>query len=223
MASRGRLLRGAAMLLEPMRERFAGIDKADSIAIDPHKWFFIPVTAALLLTRHPDIAQKAFATSAGSYIPTDGEADAWQRGIPTTRRSSALAVWMALRAHGWRTIRTAVKSNVELTRLLERLLAQRGFRVLEGGELSIACAQWEPHNRTDELTDGLQNWIARDVVRSGKAWFSTTRHAGCVWLRFNMVNLYTREHHVRQLVDSLGLVAERAAAMDKTAKMNTEL
>ena len=206
---------GAAMLLEPMRERFAGIDKADSIAIDPHKWFFIPVTAALLLTRHPDIAQKAFATSAGSYIPTDGEADAWQRGIPTTRRSSALAVWMALRAHGWRTIRTAVKSNVELTRLLERLLAQRGFRVLEGGELSVACARWEPHNRTDELTDGLQNRIARDVVRSGKAWFSTTRHAGSVWLRFNMVNLYTREHHVHQLVDSLGLVAELAAAMDQ--------
>jgi aromatic-L-amino-acid/L-tryptophan decarboxylase len=200
---------GAAMLLEPMRARFAGIEQADSIAIDPHKWFFIPVTAALLLTRHPDIAQKAFATTAGSYIPTDGEPDAWQRGIPTTRRSSALAVWMALRAHGWNTIRTAVKSNIELTRMLERLLAERGFRVLEGGELSIACARWEPRNGTDEPTDGIQNRIARDVVRSGKAWFSTTRHAGRAWLRFNMVNLYTREHHIRQLVDSLILTAER--------------
>ena len=200
---------GAAMLLEPMRGRFAGIEQADSIAIDPHKWFFIPVTAALLLTRHPDIAQKAFATTAGSYIPTDGEPDAWQRGIPTTRRSSALAVWMALRAHGWNTIRTAVKSNIELTRMLERLLAERGFRVLEGGELSIACARWEPRNGTDEPTDGIQNRIAREVVRSGKAWFSTTRHAGRVWLRFNMVNLYTREHHILQLVDSLTLTAER--------------
>jgi glutamate/tyrosine decarboxylase-like PLP-dependent enzyme len=200
---------GAAMLLEPMKGRFAGIEQADSIAIDPHKWFFIPVTAALLLTRHPDIAQKAFATTAGSYIPTDGEPDAWQRGIPTTRRSSALAVWMALRAHGWNTIRTAVKSNIELTRMLERLLAERGFRVLEGGELSIACARWEPRNGTDEPTDGIQNRIARDVVSSGKAWFSTTRHAGRAWLRFNMVNLYTREHHIRQLVDSLTLTAER--------------
>jgi len=200
---------GAAMLLEPMKGRFAGIEQADSIAIDPHKWFFIPVTAALLLTRHPDIAQKAFATTAGSYIPTDGEPDAWQRGIPTTRRSSALAVWMALRAHGWNTIRTAVKSNIELTRMLERLLAERGFRVLEGGELSIACARWEPRNGTDEPTDAIQNRIAGDVVRSGKAWFSTTRHAGRTWLRFNMVNLYTREHHIRQLVDSLSLAAER--------------
>jgi aromatic-L-amino-acid/L-tryptophan decarboxylase len=202
---------GAAMLLEPMRVRFAGIERADSIAIDPHKWFFIPVTAALLLTVHRDVAQRAFATTAGSYIPTDGELDAWQRGIPTTRRSSGLAVWMALRAHGWRTIRTAVKSNIELTRLLEALLSERGFRVLEGGELSIACARWEPPDRTAEATDRLQDAIARDVVSSGQAWFSTTRHAGCTWLRFNMLNLYTRESHVRRLADLLATTTSRVA------------
>ena len=201
---------GAAMLLEPTRARFAGIERADSIAIDPHKWFFVPVTAALLLTIHRDVAQRAFATTAGSYIPTDGELDAWQRGIPTTRRSSGLAVWMALRAHGWRTIRAAVKSNIQLTRLLESLLVERGFRVLEGGELSIACARWEPRARNAEAIDRIQDAIARDVVSSGKAWFSTTRYAGCTWLRFNMVNLYTRERHVRQLADLLADAASRA-------------
>lgn len=202
---------GAAMLLEPMRERFAGIERADSIAIDPHKWFFIPVTAALLLTTHRNVARKAFATTAGSYIPTDGEPDAWQRGIPTTRRSSALAVWMALRAHGWGTIRAAVKSNIELTRLLETLLTERGFCVLEGGELSIACARWEPRNATAEAIDAIQDVIAREVVSSGKAWFSTTRHAGRTWLRFNMVNLYTRERHIRELADLLAMAANRVA------------
>lgn len=209
---------GAAMLLESMRARFAGIGAADSIAIDPHKWFFIPVTAALLLTAHRDLAQKAFATTAGSYIPTDGEPDAWQRGIPTTRRSSGLAVWMALRAHGWRTIRAAVKSNIELTRLLEALLAELGFRVLEGGELSVACARWEPRDQTGDAIDRLQNTIAREVVSSGKAWFSTTHHAGRNWLRFNMVNLYTREHHVRQLADILRTTAERATSEESKWK-----
>jgi len=140
----------------------------------------------------------------------DGEADAWQRGIPTTRRSSGLAVWMALRAHGWRTIRAAVNSNIELTRMLELLLAERGFRILEGGELSVACARWEPPDQTAEAIDRLQNVIALDVVSSGKAWFSTTRHAGRTWLRFNMVNLYTREHHVRQLADILRSTADHA-------------
>ena len=207
---------GAAMLLEPMRARFAGIEQADSIAIDPHKWFFIPVTAALLLTAHADVARRAFTTAGGSYIPTDGEPDAWQRGIPTTRRSSALAVWMALRAHGWRTIRAAVKSNIELTRLLEALLVERGFRVLDGGELSIACARWEPRDQREDAIDRLQAAIARDVVSSGKAWFSTTRHTGRTWLRFNMVNLYTREHHVRRLADLLTTSVERATHQEWT-------
>lgn len=200
---------GAAMLLDSMKSRFAGIEQADSIAIDPHKWFFIPVTAALLLTVHRNLAQKAFATSAGSYIPTDGEPDAWQRGIPTTRRSSGLAVWMALRAHGWQTIRATVKNNIELTRMLEKLLVERGFRVLDGGELSVACARWEPPNQTEEGLDRLQSAIARDVVSSGKAWFSTTRHAERTWLRFNMVNLHTREQHVRTLAELLRATAER--------------
>lgn len=200
---------GAAMLLESMRGRFRGVELADSIAIDPHKWFFIPVTAALVLTTHADIARKTFATSTGSYIPTDGEVDAWQRGVPSTRRSSGLTVWMAIRAHGWRTVRAAVQSNIELTRELEALLIARGFRVLEGGELSIACARWEPRGWTPDAVDALQGTIAREVVASGKAWFSTTHHAGRTWLRFNMVNLYTREHHVRTLAELLAETAQR--------------
>ena len=118
---------------------------------------------------------------------------------------------MALRAHGWRSIRAAVNRNIELTRRLEALLSERGFRVLQGGELSIACARWEPPDRTAESIDRLQDAIARDVVASGKAWFSTTRHAGRTWLRFNMVNLYTREAHIRQLVDLLAMTASRTA------------
>jgi len=94
--------------------------------------------------------------------------------------------------------------------MLETLLAERGFRVLEGGELSVACARWEPPDQTAEAIDRLQNVIALDVVSSGKAWFSTTRHAGRTWLRFNMVNLYTREHHVRQLADILRSTADHA-------------
>ena len=207
---------GAAILLESMKARMTGIELADSIAIDPHKWFFIPVTAALLLTVHGDLARKAFATTAGSYIPTDGEVDAWQRGIPTTRRSSGLAVWLALRAHGWQTIRASVKSNIELTRMLERLLAERGFRVLDEGELSVACARWEPGDQTWEAIDRLQTAIARDVVATGKAWFSTTRHAERIWLRFNMVNLHTREHHVRELAELLVATAERITRTKST-------
>ncbi len=192
---------GAAMLAEALRPRFAGMERADSIAVDPHKWFFIPVTAALLLTREREGSRKAFATKASSYIPDDGVLDAWQRGIPTTRRSSGLAVWMGLRAHGLAVIREAVERDIRLMRLLERLLAARGFRILEGGELSICCARFEPPGRTESDIDALQTRITAEVVASGTAWFSTVLHGGRTWLRFNLVNLHTREEHIHRLAE----------------------
>jgi glutamate/tyrosine decarboxylase-like PLP-dependent enzyme len=110
---------------------------------------------------------------------------------------------MALRAHGWNTIRNAVRRNIELTRLLERLLTERGFAVLPDGRLSVACARWEPPGWTPEAVDNLQAAIAKEVVASGKAWFATARHNARTWLRFNMVNLHTRERHVCELADAL--------------------
>ena len=110
---------------------------------------------------------------------------------------------MALRAHGWKTVRDAVRRNIRLTRLLEELLAERGFCVMPGGELSIACARWEPEDWEPTEVDEVQVEICREVVESGKAWFSTARHAAKTWLRFNILNLHTREKHVCALSDLL--------------------
>jgi aromatic-L-amino-acid decarboxylase len=198
---------GAAMLLDELRGRFDGIERADSIAVDPHKWFFIPVTAALLLTRSESFDRDTFTAGDTSYIPQQGGIDPFTRGLPTSRRSSGLTVWMALRAHGLSAVREAVRSNIGLIRLLEDLLAEAGFRVLGGGELSVACARWEQSGSSAESIDRAQRRIASEIVDSGEAWFSTTRHEGKTWLRFNLVNLYTRERHVRHLAE---LVIEAA-------------
>jgi aromatic-L-amino-acid decarboxylase len=201
---------GAIALLPEWREVIAGVGRAQSIAVDPHKWFFIPVTAALLLVREAGLAARVFDTAQGTYIPSDGEVDAWRRGIPTTRRSSGFTVWMALRAHGWAIIRAAVQRNIALTRLLERLLVERGFTVLPDGLLSIACARWESTNLEDSACDQLQEELARRMVATGTTWFSTVRHGERLWLRFNLVNLHTREEHMRDLAD---LLHETAQAM----------
>lgn len=203
---------GAALLLDELRPRFRGIDQADSIAVDPHKWFFIPIAASVLLTRDAELGPAAFTAGDVSYVPAaaEGEIDPFLRGIPVSRRASALAVWMGLRAHGWSAVRDAVRRNIELTRRLERLLEQRGFTVLPGGELSVACARWEERGGAPERIDRLQEAIAAEVVASGKAWFSTVRFAGETWLRFNMVNLHTRERHVEALAELVAETVSRA-------------
>jgi aromatic-L-amino-acid decarboxylase len=201
---------GAIALLPELRDLIAGIGRAHSIAVDPHKWFFIPVTAALLLVREAGLAERSFDTAQGSYIPGDGTTDAWRRGIPTTRRASGFTAWMAIRAHGWQAIRAAVRRNIELMRLLEKLLADRGFTILPDGQLSIACVRWEPPHLDDPSRDRLQEEIMHRVVATGKAWFSTVRHVGRTWLRFNLVNLHSREEHIRNLADLLEQTSRKA-------------
>ncbi len=189
---------GATALLEERRPDFAGLPAADSVAVDPHKWFFLPITAGLVLTRHPDVEHEAFGIDV-SYIPTGSEPDAFCRGLPTSRRSSGLTVWAALRAHGWNPIRAAVRRNIDQMRQLEGLLAEAGFEVLPEGTMSIACARIEPEGLGATELDQLQRDIAQRVADTGAAWFSTTVHGGSVWLRFNIVNLHTRAEHVERI------------------------
>ena len=64
-----------------------------------------------------------------------------------------------------------------------------------------SCARFEPAGRSEAEADALQPRIASAAVASGGAWFSTVVHAGRTWLRFNLVNLHTREEHIHRLAD----------------------
>jgi aromatic-L-amino-acid/L-tryptophan decarboxylase len=193
---------GAARLVPELRPLFQGMELADSISIDPHKWFFISIAAGLLLTRHRDLECRTFGLSSGSYLPGSPVIYPLWRGIASSRRASGLGIWMALRAHGWDTIRRAVEKNIQLVRSLENGLTQNGFEILPGGELSVACARWEG-------TDELQTRIASEIVASGDAWFATVRFDGRTWLRFNLLNLYTREDHIQFLIKRVTDTAQR--------------
>ncbi len=82
---------------------------------------------------------------------------------------------------------------------------------MPGGELSITCARWQVAGADPDDLDQLQERIAAEVVASGRAWFATFRYLEKTWLRFNMVNLYTREHHVRELAELVVETARRLA------------
>ena len=110
---------------------------------------------------------------------------------------------MSLRAHGWNAVRDSVRENIRLTRLLERELVEAGFRVLPDGELSMACARFEPPGLGAEAADALQGDIARELVASGETWFATVLHGDQLWMRFNLVNIHTRERHIHRLVELL--------------------
>ncbi len=193
---------GAVGLVPELAHLMDGMNRADSIAIDLHKWLFMPLTAGIFMTRHADANRSAFRIAA-SYIPDGDYVEAYQRGLPTSRRSTPLAVWFAIRACGWKTLLDHIPRNIKLTREIEKRLAALGFRVMPGGLLSIACSRWEPDGVGVDRLNDLQIAIARRVCDSGQAWFATTIHAGQSWLRLNMVNLYTQSEHLDTLIDAL--------------------
>jgi len=197
---------GAGALLEEVVDRFEGIEQADSVAVDPHKWFFVPMVAGLLFTRHADLELQVYDIDA-PYIPTGDLIDPFRRAIPTSRRCAGFAVWLALRAHGLGAVRKAVRRTVELARRLEQELAKQGFQVMEGGELSIACARWQPAGVSRERCDAMQREIAAASVDSGEAWFGTVPAQGKTWLRFSLVSTFTRVEHIDRLARSLGEIA----------------
>ena len=197
---------GAAVLAPDLGNHFAALAQADSVAVDPHKWFFVPMVAGLLFTRHRGGELETFDIDA-SYIPDGDRVDGYRRALPTSRRAAGFPIWMALRAHGLRAVREAVVRNIELARRLEEGLSNEGFRVMPGGELSIACARYEPSGWTPEAIDDLQREIAAAAVRSGMTWFGTVSASGEAWLRFCVVNTFTREHHIDALVQRLSAIA----------------
>ena len=194
---------GAVCLSGKHRHLLKGIERADSVAIDPHKWFFIPMTAGAVLVR--DRGALLTASDIGpSYIPTgDGVPDAFRLSYACSRRASALKVWLAWRAHGLRTVREAVERNIDLTRYLEERLSGEGYEVLPDGPISIACARALPEGKSGDEIDRFQIDLTRAFVKSGVGWFSTVRHDAKTWLRFNMVNLYTEKEDLDRLIEAL--------------------
>ncbi|MCB0072130.1 MAG: hypothetical protein KDE20_11755 [Caldilineaceae bacterium] len=188
---------GPVLMLEEFARYRQALARADSLSVDLHKWFFLPLTASLALTRHPRVEAECFQLEA-SYIP-QGTPEPYQRGVPTSRRATGLTVWLTMRAYGWGFIEAAVRRNIELTRLLEKKLTGAGLQVLPDGELSVCCARLEDDSVSPDFHEG----VAENIRQSGLAWFGTVHHDGHVWWRFNILNLHVDETHVEEMIGLL--------------------
>src|SRR6516225_1566378 len=115
-----------AILADSVRKLFAGIEQADSIALDPHKWLYLPVDVGCVIYRDPEAARVAFAHEA-EYTRMFGEKSDeafafWDYGPELSRRFRALKVWMLLRGVGLDALGEAIENNIACARCLESLV-----------------------------------------------------------------------------------------------------
>jgi glutamate/tyrosine decarboxylase-like PLP-dependent enzyme len=191
---------GAAMAVARTRRLFDGIELADSVVIDPHKWLFTPLDCSALIYREPAHARAAF-TQHADYIAAMQEVGDWNPGdygIHLTRRARGLPFWFMLATYGTDAVSDAVERSLDLARESAREIERRPeLTLLLEPELSVVIFKRDGWSMAD-----YRAWSDR-MLAAGTAFVLPTLHQGEPVLRFCFVNPRTTMDDVRLILDSL--------------------
>ncbi|MCA1621078.1 MAG: hypothetical protein LC795_17580 [Acidobacteria bacterium] len=203
---------GALAFSEKHRARLRGMERADSVAFDPHKWMFVPFECGALLVRGGgrvlrdafDITPEYLSEERGG---ADVEYDFFRYGQLGTRRAMALKVWAAFKSLGVRGYAEAVERQIELVEhLAARFDELEEFERVGEVETALCCVRFLPpwaREKSPAEQDELQRALQQRVERSGGAWLATTVLHGRRALRINVNSFLTERRHVDYLVELL--------------------
>ena len=172
-----------------MPERFAGLERADSVTVDAHKWMFVPKACGIVMVRDESALAAAFGHET-SYIP--GTRNAVDVTLEYSRPLRALKLWLAFRVHGAEKFRETIQRNIDYAHLLHTLAAQRGWEVGPTPDLSIVLMR-KPGIDNAELVQRLQ--------ADGRVYISHATVDGETWLRPCFTNVRTTASDVEVLMD----------------------
>lgn len=210
---------GFAALAPSTRHLFAGIELADSVALDPHKWLYSSVGCGCILYRDPGAAYHSFRVSADYTKPiglSDHEAFAfWDFGLELSRPFRALAIWMWVKYAGADALAEAIDSNNQVARFMGGLIEQApDLELMAPVSLSIFCFRYAPSGYTGNLND-LNQSILVELQRSGVCYLSNTTIRGCFCLRGCVLNYRTLETDVAAVVDEVRRIGSRHVSSGK--------
>jgi len=199
---------GGGMMSAELRPRYRGIDRADSIVMDMHKWFFQSLGGSLLLYRDPDFARQLF-TENSDYLRMNEDDSPEQFAFfsispELSRRFRALPFYISMRHYGIDRLGRNVLHNVQCAEYLADLVrAQRDLELVAAPQLSILCFRFRPPGMDDTEVDRLNAEIRDRIQLQGDYLISPTQVNGRVVLRVCIINHATRAEHVEGLLDSI--------------------
>lgn len=201
---------------ERKKPLFAGLERADSVSLDPHKWLYVPVDAGCLLFRDTHAARAPFSTEEADYIKTHGYTDEeafafWDYGVELSRRFRALKVWMTLQYYGSRRLAAAISEDIELAAYLGEIVSDAvDFELLAPVELSICCFRYVPERAMSAAElDRLNERIMEMVQKGGRAYLSNATVNGKFALRACITNFRTTKNDIDE---TIAAVREAAAS-----------
>jgi L-2,4-diaminobutyrate decarboxylase len=192
---------GLAGLAAPsVRAKYAGVERADSFVVDPHKWLFAPFDCCALIYRDP-VAARAAHTQRAGYLDVVTEGDdinPSDYAIGLTRRARGLPFWFSLAVHGTDAYTKAVERTLTVARYAADEIRRRGYLdLLHEPDLTVVAFRrrgWTPQDYKD--------W-SRRLLTAGEAFVVPTTHEGETVTRFAVVNPETTEADIDSILDTM--------------------
>jgi aromatic-L-amino-acid decarboxylase len=202
-----------ALAAMAVRDKFKGLELADSLSLDPHKWLYQPLDAGCLLYREAGAAQKAFAHT-GEYAralttdPVEGFAF-FEESMELSRRFRALKLWLSLRYHGFEAFRDAIHGDLaHAQRLAGQIAAQPELELMAPVELSAVCFRYRASKASEEALNRLNPVILKRVVERGRVYLSNASLRNRFCLRACVVNHRTTDADIDSVVAEVLASAE---------------
>jgi aromatic-L-amino-acid decarboxylase len=207
---------GAAVVFsDKHRNLVRGIERADSVSLDPHKWLSMPFAGGLILTRHPEMLSKAFEVTP-SYMPRLENAelvDNFKISAQWSRRMNSLKLWLTLRVHGRQAYEELIDRQMKLARgFYEWVRESEYFEVAAPMYLPIVNFSLKSDERSAEETSTANIALVDELTRSGRQWISSTIVNGRRVIRMMVISYLTDERNVTELQAAL-LRAAKAIAV----------
>jgi aromatic-L-amino-acid/L-tryptophan decarboxylase len=209
---------GAAAAADPAsRHLFAGMERADSVSLDPHKWLYVPIDCGALLLRDAGATARAFGAGADDYVRvlSDDATEAfafWDHGLELSRRFRALKVWMTFRYYGAQRIAGAIAEDIAMAEHLAELVADDpALELVAGPHLSICCFRHVPPGLTAGALDAHNQALLAALQRDGRVYLSNATVGGRVALRACITNFRTTRADIRHAVDVVREIGARLA------------
>ena len=198
---------GAVIASERLRGLLQGIEQADSMTIDAHKWFATTMGCGIFITKHAAVLSSAFQVATGYMPSTTRGLDPYLVSVQWSRRFLGLRLFLSLAAAGWAGYARHVERSIDLIRHLAENLAQRGWAIENEPSLGVLC--FVPARQRD----GEVRAIVGRVLASGRAWISAAVFEGREVIRACVTHGGTGRDDINALIDAL----EAAAAADRAA------
>jgi glutamate/tyrosine decarboxylase-like PLP-dependent enzyme len=198
---------GAAILSQKGKQAMKGIEKADSLTVDPHKWFFQPYEMGCLLVRNHKNLSHTFTEKPEYLRDIEGntsEINFYDHGIQLTRRFRALKFYMSLKTFGLKEFRDAITYNIDLAEEVETMLrGSKSWEVVYPATLAVINFRYNPINKnySEKELDSINQYISGKVMASRKAMLVTTILNGQVVLRMCLINPRTTMEDVTDTFD----------------------